>query len=89
MKTLRTLFKVSKIIRFVVIFRVIPQLVFEIDEDSLKNLAGFLNSEERNSSIIRQKSESQNGGNKKTKRSKFCKKQTFLTLLPYYRTYLI
>ena len=36
----------------------------------------FLNSV---SSVIRQKSESQNGGNKKTKHVKFSEKQTFLT----------
>ena len=37
--------------------------------------------------IIRQKGESQNGGNKKTEHAKFFKKPTFLTpvLLPYYR----
>ena len=32
-----------------------------------------------NSSVIRRKSESQNGGNKKTKQAKFSEKRTFLT----------
>ena len=31
-------------------------------------------------SVIRQKGESQNGGNKKTKHAKFSEKRTFLTL---------
>ena len=34
------------------------------------------------SSVIRQKGESQNGGNKKSKHAKFSEKQTFLT--PWY-----
>ena len=32
-----------------------------------------------NSSVIRQKGKSQNGGNKKTKHAKFSEKRTFLT----------
>ena len=39
-----------------------------------------------NTSIIGQKGESQNGGNKNTKHAKFSKKQMFFaSLLPYYR----
>ena len=42
----------------------------------------FLHCSHYNSSVIRQKGESQNGGNKKTKHAKFSDKKTFLT--PWY-----
>ena len=47
--------------------------------DSRVNISSQKNGSKDKTSVIRQKDESQNGGNKKTKHAKFSEKRTFLT----------
>ena len=56
--------------------------LFAETEKFLIDFPSYLLQPMTNSSVIKQKGESQNGGNKKTKHAKFSEKQTLLTPLP-------